>query len=223
MSSCCQSCNTSGWPTSLPSGTRQTCWINAMTSSALTLSSRFGLCGLRLTTLDLPRTPFGSLQDSRTRSPRYSARLRRGPQLRQQISDGFRRQTVPGRKRTSLLAVVLALRTQIANLNLKALRNRDLGSKSTKNQPTGGVDPMRRQRSDNLAPSALFLSIQLRRRFRTTCAGDQCRDDGKRSWRPITATRHRGFPSRWIRREKQGSRQVSSNASTRTRGECTLI
>src|SRR5262249_26017239 len=161
-SSCCQSCSISGWPTSLPSGTRQTCWINAMTSSALTLSSRFGLCGLRLTTLDLPRTPFGSLQDSRTRSPRYSARLRRGPQLRQQISDGFRRQPVPGSKRTGLLAVVLALRPQIANPNLETLRNRGLGSKPAKDQLAGRVDPMRRQRGDDLTPSALFLNIQFR-------------------------------------------------------------
>src|SRR5262245_21050148 len=209
MSSCCQSCSISAWPTSLPSGTRQTCWINAMTSSAVTtLSSRFGLCGLRLTTLDLPRTPFGSLQDSRTRGTRYSARLRRGPQLREQIGDGFRRQTMPGSKRTSLLTVILALRTQIANPNLKALRNRGLGSKPTKDQLPSGVDPMRRQRSDHFTPHPLLERIEIRRRLRTTCTGDQCGDDGKRGWRPITATRHGGFPSRWLGREKRGSRQV---------------
>src|SRR5215469_11851953 len=102
-----------------------------MTSAAMTGSSRFGLCDLRLVTLDLPRTPFRSLQDSRTRGPRYSARLRRGPQLREQIGNGFRRQTMPGSKRTGLLAAVLALRAQIADPNLKALCNRGLGSKPT--------------------------------------------------------------------------------------------
>src|SRR5262249_36593126 len=98
--------------------------MNRMISAPVTRSS-VGF-DLRLATPDLPRSPFGSLQDSRTRSARYSARLRRGPQLRQQIGDGFRRQTVPGSKRAGLLAVVLALRTQIANPNLKALRNRGL-------------------------------------------------------------------------------------------------
>jgi hypothetical protein len=148
---------------------------------------------LRLATLDLPRTPFGSLQDSRTRGTRYSARLRRGPQLREQIGDGFRRQTVPGSKRTSLLAVVLALRTQIANPNLKALRNRGLGSKPPQNQLTGRVNPVRRQSGDDLTPRPLLKRIEIRRRLRTPCTGNQYGDDGKRGWRP-TATRHWEFP-----------------------------
>src|SRR5262249_16311341 len=105
---------------------KQTVSIKAMTSDAVTRSS-LGFF-LRLATANLPRPPFGSLQDSRTSGTWYSARLRRGPQLREQIGDRFRRQTVPGSKRTSLLAVILALRTQIANPNLKALRNRGLSS-----------------------------------------------------------------------------------------------
>src|SRR5215813_12136447 len=104
-----------------------------MTSAAVTGSSRFGLCGLRLVTLDLPRTPFGSLQDSRTRGTRYSARLRRGPQLREQIGNGFRRHAMPGSKRTGLLT----LRTQIANPNLKALRDRGLSSQAAEDQLPG--------------------------------------------------------------------------------------
>src|SRR5215472_5479224 len=156
--------------------------MNAMISAPVTRSSVFGL---RLTTLNLPRTPFGSLQDARTRGTRYSARLRRGPQLREQIGDGFRRQTVPGSQRTGLLAVVLALRAQIANPNLKALRDRGLSSKPAKDQLPGGVDPMRRQRGDNLAPSPLLERIEIRRRLRTPCARNQYGDDGKRGWRSI--------------------------------------
>src|SRR5215469_865006 len=130
-----------------------------MTSAAMTGSSRFGLRDLRLTTLDLPRTPFGSLQDSRTRGPRYSARLRRGPQLREQIGDGFRRQTMPGSERTGLLAVVLALRTQIANPNLKVLRNRGLSSKPTQDRLAGGVNPVRRQSGNHLTPGLRLKRI----------------------------------------------------------------
>src|SRR5215471_16963182 len=113
---------------SLPSGTKQTLSMNAMISAPVTRSS-IGF-GLRLTTPNLPRTPFRSLQDSRTRGAGYSARLRRGPQLREQIGDGFRRQTMPGGKHAGLLT----LRTQIANPNLEALRNRDLGSYATEDQ-----------------------------------------------------------------------------------------
>src|SRR5215472_15217624 len=154
--------------------------MNAMISAPVTRSSVFGL---RLTTLNLPRTPFGSLQDSRTRGTRYSARLRRGPQLREQIGDGFRRQTVPGSKRTSLLAVVLALRTQIANPNLKALRNRGLGSKPAKDQLAGRVDPVRWQSGDHLTPRPLLKRIEIRRRLRASCTGNQYRDNGKLGWR----------------------------------------
>src|SRR5215471_1586257 len=138
-----------------------------MTSTAVTLSSLSCFC-LRLTTPDLPRTPFGSLQDSRTRGTRYSARLRRGSQLREQIGDGFRRQTVPGSKRTSLLAVILALRTQIANPNLKALRNRGLGSKPAKDQLTGRVDPVCWHGGNHLTPRPLLERIEICGRFRTT-------------------------------------------------------
>src|SRR5262249_22279629 len=125
----------------------------------------------------------------------HSARLRRGPQLRKQIGDGFRRQTVPGSQRAGLLAVVLALRTQIANPNLKALRNRGLGSKPPQDQLTGRIDPMRRQSGDHLTPHPLLERIEIRRRLRTPCARNQYGDDGKRGWRLITATRHEDFPS----------------------------
>jgi hypothetical protein len=79
---------------------------------------------------------------------------------------------VPGSKRTSLLAVVLALRTQIANPNLKALRNRSLSSETTENQLASGINPVRWQSDDHLTPRLLLERIEIRRRLRTPGAGD---------------------------------------------------
>src|SRR5215472_13725779 len=127
MSSCCQSCSSSGWPTSLPSGTRQTCWINAITSAAVTLSS-VGF-GLRLATLDLPRSPLsGSLQDSRTRRPRYSARAGRRTQLGEQIGDGLSREIVFDSESAGLFAAILILRPELTKPHLEPLGDGGLRS-----------------------------------------------------------------------------------------------
>jgi hypothetical protein len=100
---------------------------------------------------------------------------------------------VSGSKRTSFLTIVLALRTQIANPNLKALRNGGLRSQTAENQLTSRIDPMCWHSGDHLAPHLSLERIEIRRRFRTPCTGGQYGNNGKRGWRS-TATRHRDFP-----------------------------
>src|SRR5262245_20616206 len=162
-----------------------------MTSAAVTLSS-VGF-GLRLTTPNLPRTPFGSLQDSRPRGPRHSARTGRGAQLGEQIGDSFGRQIVLDSESAGLFATILILRPKLAQPHLKSLRDGGLRSETPQDQLAGRVDPVRRQGGDHLTPDLRLDRIEIRRRLRATCTGNHYGDDGKRGWR-FTATSHWGFP-----------------------------
>src|ERR1700722_8636499 len=81
----CHGCNRSGWPTSFPSGTKQTVSINAMTSAALTGPGGGCLRGLAiwLPRHNLPRPQracpaFGPSMEARPRQ-RFPALVTRDP------------------------------------------------------------------------------------------------------------------------------------------------
>jgi hypothetical protein len=135
------------------------------------------------------------LQDSWAGRARYSARARRRAQLGEQIGDGLSREIVLDSESTGLFAAVLILRPELAKPHLETLRDGGLCNETPQDQLAGRINPVRRQRGDHLTPHPLLERIEIRRRFRTPCAGNQYRDDSKRGWRPVTATRHEDFPS----------------------------
>jgi hypothetical protein len=93
------------------------------------------------------------------------------------MRDRLRHGAVGDSESAGLLAVVQLVGAQLTETNLLPLRDRNLGDDATENQLPGGIDPMGRQRCDDLTPNPRFESVQLRRRFRTTLTGDQRNDN----------------------------------------------
>src|SRR5262245_44720800 len=176
ISSFCQSNSLSFCPTSLPSGTKQTVSMNSMTSAPVTLSS-LGRARLRLATrANLPRPERRRSHYLWAGRSRHHARTRSSAQLTQQVSDRLRRRTMHSDELGDVFAGVPVLGPQLSQPRLPPFRDGDLRDQATKNDLPGGIDPVRRQRGDHLAPNPLFKSVEFRRRFRATLTRNK-RDD----------------------------------------------
>jgi hypothetical protein len=73
-----------------------------------------------------------------------------------------------GSEGAGFLAIILLLRAQLPQPNFLPLRNRGLCDETAKDNPTGLIQPVARERVDDLAPNTLLEDIEIRRRFRTT-------------------------------------------------------
>src|SRR5262245_41430146 len=178
ISSFCQSNSLSFCPTSLPSGTKQTVSMNSMTSAPVTLSSFGRAARLRLATAtDLPRPERRRPRYLWAGRSRYHARTRSSAQLTQQVSDGLRRRTVHSDKLASVFAGVPALGPQLSQPRFPPLRARSLRNQPAEHNLPGGVDPVRRQRGDDLTPNPLLERIELGGWIRATLTGDEGDDD----------------------------------------------
>src|SRR5262245_26035821 len=139
-------CSTSGCPINFPSGTKQTVWLNSMMSAALTLSSVcFGFGFPTALALYFPRPQFRrTLQDSRSRCPRHSARFRRRAQLPEQVGNALSGERVPGGEHLRLLALIHVRGPHLAHLFLESGGHGRLSGQPKQNELAGEINPVRR-------------------------------------------------------------------------------
>ena len=70
-----------------------------------------------------------------------------------------------------VLSTVLVLCAQLAQPRLSPLRDRGLRDQPAQEELTGKIEPMGRERVDDVPPDLLFESIQAGRRLRATLPG----------------------------------------------------
>jgi hypothetical protein len=84
-------------------------------------------------------------------------------------------------KTSGQLSAVLVHGPELPQLYLATFRNGGLSGQTAEDQLAGGVDPVRWQGADYLAPYPLFEGIKVCRRLRPTGTGDQHRNNSERS------------------------------------------